>query len=285
MHWIRDLSASVAVATASFAVPQMVTVAAAQTPPPAQPAGPSYSYLADLADSAPLVIQAQIRKLSRVENERATGLRQGWGRYYIEARTRALLTGQAPQGEALRYLVDLPLDARGRPPSVKRQDVLLFARPVQGRPGELQLVAPDAQLLWTPALEARLRTILVELVSPEAPARITGVREILHVPGNLAGAGETQVFLSTEDGSAASITIQRQPGAPPQWGASFSELIAELGNPPQPDTITWYRLACALPRTPPAKANLSETMASRAQAEADYRLVLEQLGPCTRTRN
>lgn len=244
----------------------------------------NYADLADLADSAPIVLKAQVRKLSRVENERARGLRPGWGRFYVQAKTRALLTGQAPQGEALTYLVDLPLDARGKPPAVKKKDVLVFARPVRGRPGELQLVAPDAQVLWTPGIEAQLRTILTELMAPDAPGRVTGVRELIHVAGNLAGEGETQIFLSTKEGVAASITVQAKPGAPPLWGASFSELIAELGNPPKRETLAWYRLACFLPPTPPAATNLSETPESKARAEADYRLVMSELGPCERSR-
>jgi hypothetical protein len=243
-----------------------------------------YADLADLADSAPLVVKAQVRKLSRVENERARGLRSGWGRYYVQAKTRALLTGQAPQGEALTYLVDLPLDARGKPPAVKKRDVLLFARPVRGHPGELQLVAPDAQVLWSPSVEAQLRSILIALAAADAPGRVTGVRELIHVPGNLAGEGETQIFLATADGSAASITVQSKPGAAPLWGVSFSELVAKLGDPPKPDTLAWYRLACFLPETPPAGANHSETAESRARAEADYRMVLGALGPCPRSR-
>jgi hypothetical protein len=283
MQSLRRISAITGLAVALAAAAPLP--AAAATPPPDAPAaGATYADLADLADSAPLVLKAQIRKLSRVEDERAPGLRPGWGRYYVEARTRALLTGQAPRGEALAYLVDLPLDAKGKPPRVKKKDVLLFARPVPGHPGELQLVAPDAQLLWNPAEEAQLRSILIALVAADAPGRVTGVRELIHVPGTLAGEGETQIFLGTADGSAASITVQSKPGSPPLWGASFSELVAKLGDPPQPDTLAWYRLACFLPETPPPGVNHSETAAGRAKAEADYRLVLDRLGPCPRNR-
>ena len=35
----------------------------------------NYADLADLADSAQVVVRAQVRKLTRVENERAPGLR------------------------------------------------------------------------------------------------------------------------------------------------------------------------------------------------------------------
>ena len=244
---------------------------------------PTYADLAGLADSAPLVLRAQLRKLAPVEPERAPGVRPGHGRFYVEARVKALLAGNSALAEAQRYLVDMPLDARGRPPMAKKQEVLLFARAVSGRPGELQLVAPGSQLAWDAASEAKLRGILAELHAPGAPGRISGVREAIHVPGNLAGEGETQIFLATPDGAAASVSVRRSPGAAPVWGASFSE-VADVGAPPLRETLAWYRLACFLPPALPAGTNLSETAEDRAQAELDYRLVIAGLGACPRTR-
>lgn len=244
----------------------------------------AYADLVGMADSAALVIKAQVRRQTRVEDERAPGLRPGWGRFYIEARTLALLSGTTALGADLVYLVDMPLDPRGRADNIKKSDVILFARPVPGRPGELRLIAPDAQLLWSEDLEARLRPILTELAAADPPPAITGVRELIHVPGALAGAGETQIFLDTADDSAASITVRHSPGMPPAWGVSFSELVADVGNTPKRETLSWYRLACFLPNRLPPGANLSETATARAQAEADYRMVLGQLGACPRTR-
>ncbi|KHK92346.1 hypothetical protein [Novosphingobium malaysiense] len=243
---------------------------------------PTYADIADLADSAGVVVLAQVKKMLRVEDERAPGLRPGYGRFYIEAETKSLLTGSAPLGESVKYLVDVPLDSRGKPPKLKKTDVFLFARAVPGRPGELQLVTPTAQRPWSEAGEARLRGILKSLVSSDAPAEVTGVRELFYVPGNLAGQGETQIFLTTKDGSAASITVRHQPGSPPAWGVSFSELVADVGNPPQRDTLTWYRLACFLPNSPPPGVNVSEGYSAKQQAEADYRMVLGELGVCER---
>lgn len=258
-------------------------VSAAAQPAPGSSPAPTYADIADLSDSAGLVVHVQIARLLRVEHARAPGLQPGYGRFYVEAKTRALLTGGAPLGESVKYLVDLPLDSRGKPPKLKKQDVFLFARAVPGRPGELQLVTPTAQQPWSAAGEARLRSILAALVSPDAPARITGVRELLHVPGTLAGQGETQIFLTTDDGSAASITVRHEPGAPPAWGVSFSELVADVGHPPRRDTLEWYRLACFLPNRPPAAANISQGYAAQRQADADYRMVLGELGVCERT--
>jgi hypothetical protein len=243
----------------------------------------TYADVASLADSAPLVVHARLRKLARVEDERATPSGPGLARFYVVAETRALITGASPIGATFAYLVDLPIDARGKPMARKKDEVILFARPVPGRAGELQLVKPSAQIPWSQASEDRVRSILTELFAPDAPARVTGVRELTYVPGTLAGEGETQIFLATADSSAASITVRHQPGQPTQWGASFSELVAELGSPPKPESIEWYRLACALPSNPPGGTNMSDSEEARRMAEADYRMVVASLGPCRRT--
>lgn len=249
--------------------------------PPA--AGVTYADLAALADSAPLVVQARIRKIVRIEDARAPGLQPGKGRFYVQAETRALITGRTPIGESFAYLVDLPLDARGKPPFRKKDEVLLFARPVPGRSGELQLVQPSAQVPWSEGTEARVRAIVTALLAPDAPGEVTGVRELIHVPGTLAGEGETQIFLTTADSSAASITVRHYPDRPSEWGVSFSELVAEVGRSPGRESLEWYRLACFLPQNPPVGANLSETLEARRTADADYRMVMSALGPCRRT--
>lgn len=250
--------------------------------PPAP--SPTYADLADLTDSTPLVIRAQVRKVVAVEPARARGVRPGWVRTYVEARTEALIGGNRAIGEQLRYLVDLRADAKGKLPALKKKSVVLFARPVAGRPGEVQLVAPDAQLPWDGALDARLRALLAEFFAPGAPQKITGVREALHVPGTLAGQGETQVFLSTASGEPAAITVARTPGSPPRFSASFSEVVSDSAGLPAADTLAWYRLACFLPARLPAGANIAEQADDRAAAEQDYRAAIDQLGPCRRTR-
>ena len=256
---------------------------------PAPANQPSYADLAGLADSAAVVARAEVRKLVQLESQRAPGVRPGWGRFFVEAKTKAVLAGHSGLTETVRYLVDLPLDQAGKPPKLKKQQVLLVVSALTGRPGELQLAAPDSQLLWSAETEARLRAILAELNRPGAPARVTGVREAIFVPGTLRGEGETQIFLNTANDSAAMITVMRRPDAKPVWAATFSEVLdaglMEGGQGvPAPGTLAWFRLACTLPPILPARANLSQTPADRAQAEADYRLVMTQLGPCQRNR-
>ncbi len=244
----------------------------------------TYADLADLADAANLVLRVKIRKQAEVEAERAPGLAPGYARLYVEADTAALLAGNSPVGESVNYLVDVPRDAKGRAPKLKKQEMILFARAVPGRMGQVQLVGQGAQMNWRPELEGRLRPILAALVAPDVPPVVTGVRDALSVEGNLVGESETQMFLATRDGSPVSITVIRRPGQMPVWGVSFTEIVDQAAVPPQADTLAWYRLACFLPQNLPGEANLSRDTQSRAQAAEDYRYMMTQLGPCPRNR-
>lgn len=246
---------------------------------------PAYAYadLVDLALPAETVLRAQVRKAVRLKPEEAPGLLAGRARLYIEARTTALLIGP-DLGESVRFLADVPLDARGKVPKLTKTEVLVLARTVADRPGELQLVAPDAMLPLTAGREAALRAILTETASPDAPPAITALREVLHVSGNLAGEGETQLFLATATGAPVSISVLRRPGQPATWGVSFTEIVDSAARPPLPATLAWYRLACGLPHRMPERANISGTLADRRTAAEDYAQVLGDLGPCTRLR-
>lgn len=273
-------AASLLIAAAAFAVPSQGFAA----PATVATATHTYADLADFVDPADVVVRAKIRKQATVEPERSPGLRRGWVRLYIEARTQAVLAGREGLGESLRYLVDVPLEKDGGVPRIKGDTVILFAYTVPRHPLDLQLVAPDAQLPATEALEARLAPILADFFAVDAPPPVTGVRDVLWVQGNLAGESETQLFLSTAEQMPALISVIRRPGARPAWGISWSELVDEAARPPAPETLTWYRLACTLPAALPQDAHLSYDPAARARAEADYELVMRQLGPCPRAR-
>ncbi len=242
-----------------------------------------YADLASLADAAEVVVRIQVRKASRLKPEQAPGLPTGFARVLIEAKTSALLFGPA-MGATLRYLADVPLDAKGKLPKLAKSQMLVFARTVAGRPGELRLVDGGAQILWSAGVEARIRTILSELLAPEAAPRIKALREVLFVPGNLADEGETQVFLQTEASAPVSLSVIRRPGMGRTWGVSLSEIVDQAARPPARDTLTWYRLACFLPQSIPPRAALSGSAAEQRAAEEDYAFVLRELGECRRTR-
>ncbi|MCZ8368427.1 MAG: hypothetical protein O9293_00435 [Porphyrobacter sp.] len=252
------------------------------TSPAGAVSAPTYADLATLSDAAELVVRVQIRKATALKPERAPGLQSGFARFYVQAQTVSLIGGRSSVGAAVAYLVDVPLDAKGKVPKLTKREFLLFARGVPGRPGELQLIAPGAQLAYTPELEARLRPVLTELYGANPPPRITGVSDALAVPGTLTGESETQIFLATENRSPVSITVLRRPGQRPQWGVSWGEIIDSAARPPAPETLRWYRLACALPAQLPSGANLARDAGERRLAAGDYAFVRDALGPCAR---
>lgn len=284
MPFFNPLKVSILAAAGLALIP--VAGQAQTATPTAVPAqnGPTYADLATLSDASELVIRAQIRRQTTLKPDRAPGLAAGFARLYIEADTVALIAGRGTVGGTLAYLVDVPLDARGKVPKLRKRQVVLFARSVPGRLGEVQLVAPEAQLDYSPELEARLRPILTELyAAPDSvPARITGISDALAVQGTLTGESETQIFLATTNRSPVSITILRRPGQRPQWGVSWGEIIDSAARPPEPETLRWYRLACSLPEQLPSNANLAREPEARRLAAGDYAFVREALGPCTR---
>ena len=243
-----------------------------------------YADLADLALAAPLVLSATIDDATKLKPERAIGVLPGHVRFYVEADVLSLFRGAGGIPSRIAYLVDVPLDSRGKAPKLEKLRVLLLARQVPGNASEIQLVAPDAQLAWSPATETQLRSILTEATRADAPPLITGVGNAFHVPGSLPGEGETQIFLQTQDGRPVSLSILRRPGQQPRWAVSLSEIVDEAAAPPKPDTLLWYRLACSLPAELPDHAVEDIGFEQARIARADYKLVIEGLGPCTRTR-
>jgi hypothetical protein len=256
---------------------------------PAPGAGPNavqltYADLAGLAEASSVIARVRVVDQATVEPERSPGLAPGQVRLYVEAATEAALKAPAALGESLAYLVDVPADARGKAPKIEKPSFLVFARPVAGRPGQLQLVEPRAQIAADTATDARLRAVITDLASPDAPPRIAGVRDAMSVAGNLAGESETQVFLETADGTPGALTVLRRPGQEPAWGVSWAELVDQSARAPERGTLEWYRLACFLPRELPRDAYLQTDAAARYQAQADYGYILSQLGECARTR-
>ncbi|QUM72974.1 hypothetical protein ICN83_03405 [Sphingopyxis granuli] len=268
------------------------SVFAMEQPAPAVAAAVSpYSYadLADLAVVAPMAIHARIRKAAALKPEQAPGLAAGHVRFFIEADVVSLIRGSGPLAARISYLVDLPLAANGKASKLKsKQPILIFARPVASGTttdtGSVRLVAPDAQLAWDPATEARLRAILTELVKPGAPPAITGIANGFHVPGTLPGEGETQLFLNTATGDPVSLTVITAADGSRRWAAAFGEIVDGSAAVPRRDTLAWYRLACGLPKALPLDKLAGTAPEDRKKAAADYAMILGALGECTRTR-
>lgn len=249
----------------------------------AQPARLSYADLIDLADQAPMVAHVRIRNIITLKPEQAQGVPPGHKRLFVEADVTSLIRGETGISPLVTYLYDAPLDTRGKIPKLKKASFLIFARPGT-RPGEIQLIAPDAQLPATPVEIDRVKSALSALVAPDAPPRILGLGDAFHVAGTIAGEGETQIFLRTENGDPVSLSVLRRPGQPPRWAVALGEIVDEAARAPEPGTLLWYRLACSLPPVLPARAVRTLAVADAEAARADYRLIINALGPCGRTR-
>jgi hypothetical protein len=258
---------------------------AAESQPVSASAAPTYADLADLAITAPIAAHVRLARVERLRESEAASAPSGHRRLLVDADIVALIRGPNGLPARIRYLVDLPNDSRGRPADLRRRsEWLILAARSPVRPTELRLAAPDAQLPYTPEAAERLRAILREASAANAPPRITGIGRAFHVPGSLPGESETQFFLQTESNRPISISVLRRPNEAPRWAVSLTEVIDEAAPSPSRDTLLWYRLACALPAVLP-RQSLSEASAEEARAiEADYRLVMESLGRCARTR-
>jgi hypothetical protein len=251
----------------------------AQTPRPL-----SYADTADLSIGTAIVAHVRIRTAERIKSAPAIIVPPGRARFVITADVIALIRGAGGLPPQIRYLVDVPTDAKGKPPKLKKAEMMVFGVVVPKRNGEIQLIAPDAQVPMVPGLAERVRAIILADTRADAPPRITGVGDAFHVAGSLSGQGETQIFLVANDGRPASLSIWREPGLKPRWAVSLDEIVDQGAGPPQRDTLLWYRLACFLPQSLPIESVATlDTESARIAAE-DYKVVLDGLGPCGRTR-
>jgi hypothetical protein len=247
---------------------------------------PTYADLADLALAAPMAAHVRVAGAQVLKKEQAAGVRPGLARLYIEAEIVSLIrSAEAGVPSRIRYIVDLPRDPKGKAPKVRKgTEFILFGLPVAARPGEIQLSAPDAQIPYTAARADQVRAILREANAADAAPKITGIGRAFHVPGAIPGESETQIFLLTQANDPVSLTVLRRPGETPQWAVALSEIVDDAAAAPKRDSLLWYRLACALPRALPGQS-LAEADAAGAEAiQGDYRFILEQLGPCPRSR-
>lgn len=245
----------------------------------------SFADLADVIAEAPIVAVGRVIEAVRVPEVAPKPAHSGAVRYYMVAEVVTLIRG--PAGGVpprVAWLVDLPVDARGKVGKLKNARIIVAAQLVAGRPGELLLVTRDAVLPWSAALEARARTVVGAVLAADAPPRITGVTSAFHVAGTLPGESETQVFLATATRTPVSMSILRRPGVTPSVSIAFGEIVDEAAAVPRGETLGWYRLACFLPPAMPDRATSELSSDDANAARADYRLALALIGACERNR-
>jgi hypothetical protein len=202
----------------------------------------------------------------------------------IEADVMALIRGEGGIADRVRFVLDVPKDAKGKVPKLKKQRWFLFGSPVTGRTGEIRLSRPNALANFSPANDALVRRITQEAVLRDAPQRIIGVASAFHSPGTVLGEGETQIFLKTEKDQPVSLTVLSRPNQQKQWAVSTAEVIDSSATAPERFTLLWYRLACGLPRSLPTDRIETARDEDAARAQADYTFVIDALGPCGRKR-
>lgn len=244
----------------------------------------AYADIADLVTISPLIIDATIRNLQMIAPEQAIGVPANMQRMLVEADVTALIRGQGGITPRVRFLLDLPKDAKGKIPKMKKQRLFLLGSTVAGRPGEIRLSRPNALVQWSAANDALVRSITQEAVQIDAPQKITGITSAFYSPGTVLGEGETQIFLKTGSDQPLSLSVLSRPGQEKRWAVSTAEVIDESATAPAKFTLLWYRLACDLPRT--LSSDLVEAAESdnAARAQADYKFVQDSLGPCGRKR-
>ncbi len=244
----------------------------------------AYADIADLVTISPLIVDATIQKLQKIAPEQALGVPDDRQRMLVEADVTSLIRGQGGITPRVRFLLDVPKDAKGKIPKLKKQRFFLFGSSVTGKPGEIRLSRPDALAQYSPANDALVRGIAKEAVLIDAPPKITGIISAFYSAGTVLGEGETQVFLRTAKERPLSLSILSRPGQEKRWAVSTAEVIDESATAPAKFTLLWYRLACDLPRSLSSELVEAADSDDAARAQADYKFVLDSLGPCGRKR-
>jgi len=242
-----------------------------------------YADLADLSLPAQIVAKVRISEEIELQPKPGTTVVSGHVQVYLEADIEALIKGPQDVPRHVAYIADLVRDSQGRPPKIKKSAQLIFAHIVSGRSGFVQLIAPDADLIWSPARESTVRQIITSSSAADSPPRVIGIDSAFSAAGTIPGERETQIFLQTES-QPVSITVTRRAGETARWSVALGEIADNGSPPPLRDTLLWYRLACTLPIHMP-HPKLAALPADQLDAvNEDYDLVRVELGACERSR-
>ena len=244
----------------------------------------SYADIADLVVISSLIVDVTVRDVKKVSADQAVGVPTTLQRVLVNADVIALIRGDGGTTPRVRFLLDMQKDAKGKIPKLKKRRMFLFGREVVNRPGEIQLSRPNALALFSLNNDALVRDITKEAVQLNAPRRIMSIANAFHSVGTMLGEGETQIFLKTDTDQPLTLTVLSRPGQQKQWAVSTAEVIDASATAPQRFTLLWYRLACGLPRDLPADRIEAASSEIAGRAEADYKFILDALGPCGRKR-
>lgn len=241
--------------------------------------GLSWSDIVDLTLAAPVVIHARTDNIRRISNNIAHDVPAGEVRVLVEAKLQAALKAPEALAASAAWQWQGPAAARKTPPFARDDMVIAFLRRA-GHSGDVwqyQLVAPHAQLPWTPELESDVRGILREARNPQNQGlMVTGVSDGFRTEGTVHGQSESQFFLTTIGGRPLTLNVLRQPEFLPTVTLATGDMV-DKGQPVRPRTLGWHALACGLPAELPAR------LAEVPGLNDDYILAQTAIGPCGRT--
>ena len=79
-----------------------------------------------------------------------------------------------------------------------------------------------------------------------------------------------------------SLVVLSRPGQPKMFSVATGDIIDDAAAGVKDGSLLWYQLACGLPRGLPNTSTTTLDSENAAAAKADYRFVLDSLGPCDR---
>lgn len=239
---------------------------------------PTRADLADLSTRSPLILRASVDKAKRIRGDAARNVPEGFARLLVRADVKALLVGRTGVPERIEYLVDLPLDARGKPPKIKDREVLLFLN-AEAAPGQFALAHKYGQVDWTAQRESAVRQFAAQ-ASGSSLLTPRGVKSAFHVVGTLPGESETQFFVDTDEGRPMSIVVLSRPNQPKRFAVATGDIIDPNAEAPDPDSLTALYLSCGLPDVLPETVTEDADMADALRR--DYQFVRSSLPSCER---
>ena len=236
----------------------------------------SYADIAELAVASPVIVRATIARTRTLSPRQAPDVAPGRVRLLVTAELSSVIVAPGAMPAQLTWAWDAPADSRGRPHKARGMDVLAFLTPPDAN-GIARLTSRRAQQPWDEGLAQTVRTVAREALTGTVPI-IRGVTNGFRATGTIPGESESQFFLATADGKPATLVVQNRPGEVRRVLIARGDIIDESAQRVQPDTLLWYRLACALPARLPAAAGGNDPALAR-----DWQDALASLGPCGRT--
>ena len=229
--------------------------------------------------------RAEVRKQARGRaRARARPRARAWRGFTSRRAPRRCSPARAALGESLRYLVDVPLDAKGKPPKLKKQ-ALPAVRRSGRRAGRASCSwsLPTRSCLGRRRPSSSLRTILAALAAPDAPPRgDRGARGDVGRRQPRRRRRRPSCSSTPPTGPPVSLTVDPPARAwQPHWGVSWSEIVDQAAQPARarharPGTASPASCPTQLPRgANPVRTTAAAPRAGRGRLPLQS---LEQLG-------